>query len=116
MVAGAKASRSQYSGHLVIQTRGDEFRLAIPYAVTMLKGSLTFDLQQTAFYAGYRYPLAPPRLRTLQLTNTFREPIALLRADFPDDVAKYFEVSDQLSVEGFEKTGKWPVFLLNFLS
>ncbi|XP_054166549.1 transmembrane protein 131-like [Oppia nitens] len=80
----------QCIGKIVVKSKNNQYKLAIPYSVRLLQGYLSFNESQTQFYIQAN---SVQEKRTLYLNNKFNTSIAINSISLPDEAKPYFKVT-----------------------
>ncbi|GFN80733.1 transmembrane protein 131-like isoform x2 [Plakobranchus ocellatus] len=79
----------QWAGRIVIKTKNNIQRLAIPYQANVLHGSLAYNVNSTYFFSAKALWNVT---RALIFTNTFNFSVVVHNVSFPADMSPYFTV------------------------
>ncbi|XP_067136144.1 transmembrane protein 131 isoform X2 [Centruroides vittatus] len=80
----------QCSGKIVIKSKNNQFKLTIPYQVTLLRGFLDYNNSSTKFYVGQHSINNITYARQLNVTNNFNVTIVIHAVSLPDEAKPHF--------------------------
>ncbi|KAK0064719.1 transmembrane protein 131 [Biomphalaria pfeifferi] len=79
----------QWAGKIVIKTKNNIQRLAIPYQANVLHGSLVYNVNTTHFFSAKALWNVS---RPVTFTNTFHFSIVIYNVSLPPEVSQYFTI------------------------
>ncbi|CAG2182086.1 unnamed protein product, partial [Oppiella nova] len=79
----------QCTGKIVVKSKNNQYKLAIPYVVRLLQGFLSYNETQTQFYIQSN---SIQEKRSLVLHNQFNSTLVIHSVSLPDEAKPYFKV------------------------
>ncbi|CAG2161950.1 unnamed protein product [Oppiella nova] len=79
----------QCTGKIVVKSKNNQYKLAIPYVVRLLQGFLSYNETQTQFYIQSN---SIQEKRSLVLHNKFNSTLVIHSVSLPDEAKPYFKV------------------------
>ncbi|RWS07617.1 transmembrane protein 131-like isoform X2 [Dinothrombium tinctorium] len=84
----------QCSGKIVVKSKNNQYKLAIPYQVTLLSGHLGYNHSQTQFYIPpFLNKKSDEEKRVLHISSYFNFSLVVHSVSLPDEAKPYFKIT-----------------------